>query len=111
MSLSVRLQDSFHKILDFLSLKKPAYRLTFFGLITIAVALVPYSFLEKAHLSLYERAGIPAPSIGLTRAYWKFIHGDFVGAWQRNKLIYLVLCIVVSLIARDIYSLLRHKKV
>ena len=79
-----------------------------FGIVTCLVVVVPYDWL--AHLSLWQALGIPSPSIGLTRAYWKLLHFDPVGAWERNKLIYAVLAIGLPLLARDAYLLFRHKK-
>lgn len=93
------------KVLNFLTLQKPESRLGFFGLVTFLLYLVPYNTLEKAHLSLYERLDIPSPSIGLTRAYWKLIRADFDGAWDKNKLVYPVVAIVLYLIIHDIRTI------
>ena len=96
-------------VMDFLTLQKPEFRLGFFGLVTMVLLVTPYQFLEQHHLSLYERLHIPSPSIGLTRAYWKLIHGDFSGAWQRNKLIYAVVCIVLGIVVKDILELISKR--
>jgi hypothetical protein len=89
------------KILETLSLRSPRARLGFFLICTVLIFFTPYSFLDRAKLSLYERMHIASPSIGLTRAYWKILHGDFMGAWHRNKLIYIVLPIILGIVVND----------
>ncbi len=79
-----------------------------FGMLTNAILLVvPYSWLERSHLSLYERMHIPSPSIGLTRAYWLLLHGHFSAAVQRNKLIVVVAPVLWMIFA---VALLRMKR-
>lgn len=97
------------KILDFLTLRKAAYRWSFIGGFSIVLFFVPYNFLEKAKLSLYERFHIPSPSIGLTRAYWKLIHGDIYGAWQRNKLIFVVLSLLIAILVYDLLQFCKRR--
>jgi hypothetical protein len=66
-----------------------------------------------AHVSLWAKLGMDwMPSIGLTRAYWLVLHGDFVAAWHRNGLIYLVLLVGIPLLLKDIWQLVRkfHQK-
>ena len=89
-------------LVELLSLSTARARLMVFSGISMLVFVTPYSFLDHAKLSLYERFHIPSPSIGLTRAYWKLLHGDPSGAWNRNKLIYLVICIIVGILLRDL---------
>ncbi|MFZ1483593.1 MAG: DUF2752 domain-containing protein [Candidatus Saccharimonadales bacterium] len=73
------------------------------------IFIAPYAWL--ASLSLWQRLGFEgAPSVGLTRAYWHVLHLDFYAAWERNKLIYLVLAIGLPLLVRDIMLIQRHKK-
>ncbi len=95
------------RVLEQLTLQTPASRVGVFGIVTAFLYAIPYGWLERAHLSLYERLHIPSPSIGLTRAYWRLIRLDFIGAWHRNKLIYLVVAIGLPLIIRDIIHLTR----
>ena len=82
-------------------------RLLFFLIVTLAVAIVPYAWL--GNLSLWQLLGIPSPSIGLTRAYWKILHGDPVGAFMRNPLIYVVLAVGLPLLIIDIRTYLRAR--
>lgn len=87
--------------MELASLQTRGARLAVIACLTLAIYVVPYQTLEHARLSLYERAGIPSPSIGLTRAYWKLIHGDPIGAWERNKLIYLVMLVLCVMFIHD----------
>ncbi len=93
-----------------IGLQTPRGRLFFFGCATGAIMCVPYSWLT--HLSLWQALHIPAPSIGLTRAYWLLIHGHPTAAWHRNRYIYLVLAIGLTLLAIDLLRILqeRHKR-
>lgn len=94
--------------LQTIGLSSPKGRLLFFALVTSGVFFAPYSWL--GHLSLWQLLQIPSPSIGLTRAYWKFLHLDFAGAWHRNALIYAVLVVVIAIVAKDIYTLLHARR-
>lgn len=80
----------------------------FFGGVTLTLLFIPYQWL--GNLSLWQTLGIPSPSIGLTRAYWKLIHGDPVGAFQRNPLILAVIAVGVPLLIADGIRLLQHDK-
>lgn len=92
-----------------ISLQTPLSRLLVFGVLTIAIFFSSYDWL--AHLSLWDRFGLEwMPSIGLTRAYWLLIHGDPVGAWQRNGLIYLVLAVGLPILIRDAWTMYRQVK-
>ena len=94
---------------EVISLQTPRGRLIFFGMVSMLVFIAPYTWL--ANLSLWQRLGLDgAPSIGLTRAYWHILHLEFAAAWERNKLIYLVLAIGLPLLVRDILLVRRHKK-
>lgn len=86
--------------LNIIGLQTPEGRLLFFGLVSLFVFLAPYEWL--ANLSIWQYLGIPMPSIGLTRAYHLLLHGDYVGAWDRNKLIFLVLAIGLPMLFRDL---------
>lgn len=90
-----------------IGLQTPGGRLLFFAVATLAIFLAPYDWL--AGLSLWQRLGIPSPSIGLTRAYWHLLHLDPGAAWQRNPLIYVVLAVGLPLLARDVYALTKGR--
>jgi hypothetical protein len=86
-------------LVEFIGLQSARGRLFFFATITIIIYLAPYHLL--GHLSIWQALHIPSPSIGLTRAYHLFLHGDFGGAWERNKLIYLVFAVGFPVLMRD----------
>jgi hypothetical protein len=93
--------------IEAITLKTARGRLLTFGILTSAIFFSRYHWLD--HLSIWGDLGIHhAPSIGLTRAYWLFIHGHPVAAWHRNPLIYLVLFIGLPLLIRDALKLLNQ---
>lgn len=93
------------KVLNILGLQTPAARLFVILGASSVIYLIGYqSLISTPTLSVYSRLGIPSPSIGLTRAYWLLIHGDFAGAWQMNKLIIVVAPVVLGLVLFDLYK-------
>lgn len=97
-------------LIELVSLSTPQAQLWFWGLATVIIFFLPYRFFEN--ISLWQRLGWDsAPSIGLTRAYWLLIHGDVAAAWDRNRLIFLIIAIGVPLLLIDIYKIIfRNKK-
>lgn len=95
-------------LIETVGLLTPRGRLIFFGITSSAIFLAPYSWLSN--LSLWQYIGIQSPSIGLTRAYWRVLHGDLVGAYERNWLILAVLAIGLPLLAIDLIKLIRSRK-
>lgn len=48
---------------------------------------------------LYALSGVPCPGCGMTRAFFSLLQLDFVGAWNWNPAVYLVLlCSVYAVI-------------
>ena len=72
------------------------------------IFIVPYHWLNN--LSLWQLLDIPSPSIGLTRAYWKLIHLDPVGAFERNALIYVVIAIGLPILIVDVSHYISSKR-
>lgn len=103
--LITRLKDI---LIETVGLQSPRGRLLFFGIISSGIFVVPYGWLSN--LSLWQYLGIQSPSIGLTRAYWRILHGDLAGAYERNGLIFVVLVVGIPLLAIDIIKLLRTRK-
>jgi len=94
-------------IVEIVTLSTAKGRLLFFVLATLIVYFVPYSWLNN--LSLWQRLGWDsAPSIGLTRSYYLLIHGNPIGAWHRNSLIYIVLVVWLVIMVKDIAELMRN---
>jgi hypothetical protein len=91
-------------LIESASLATPRGRITSFVVLSVAIFFCRYHWLD--HLSLWGNLGFShAPSIGLTRAYWLFLHGQIVAAWQRNWLIYMVLATGLPMVAVDIKHL------
>lgn len=95
-------------LVEIVGLQTPRGRLLFFGIVSSGIFLAPYAWLSN--LSLWQYIGIQSPSIGLTRAYWRVLHGDLVGAYERNWLIFAVLAIGLPILAIDIIKLIRVRK-
>ena len=91
-----------------IGLRTPRGRLIFFALVTLAVFIAPISALS--HLSLWQALHIPAPSIGLTRAYHYLLHGDVTAAYHRNRLIFLVLMVGLPILLKDLYNVFINVK-
>lgn len=92
---------AWRQITEIIGLQTPRGRVICFLAASAAIFVAPYDWL--AGLSLWQRLGIDAPSIGLTRAYWHILHLDPVAAWQRNRLIFVVLAIGLPMLARDAF--------
>ena len=95
-------------LLNIVGLQTPHGRLLFFCAVSLTVYLLPVHIL--AQLSLWNHLGLPAPSIGLTRAYHHVLHGDFTAAYHQNRLIYAILAIGLPLLAKDAYNVVIHFK-
>jgi hypothetical protein len=106
-----RLVRSTSLLLRFVALEKTSFLVGFVAIVTLFVLAVPYEWLESSRLSLYERLGIPSPSIGLTRAYWLLVRGRFDDAWDRNPLIYVTVVILIGIFSRSGLSYLKKKRV
>lgn len=89
-------------------MQKPKDRLIFFAILPLIIWLLTnIEFMPS--LSLYAHLGIPSPSIGLTRAFWELLAGDFAGAWNLNPLIYPVVLVVLSIIVKDLDTVFRKR--
>jgi hypothetical protein len=51
--------------------------------------------------SIFATLGLPSPSIGLTRAYWKLLHGDIAGAVRQNLMVVPVAITIGGIIIAD----------
>lgn len=92
------------RFMGLISLSTPRSRLGVWAILTTAIYIAPFAWLK--HLSLYGHLGWRgSPSIGLTRAYWFTLHGQFHNAWQMNSLIFLVLLVGIPLLISDALKL------
>lgn len=109
MTLRVALSSA-NRVAEFAGLQTPAARLTAFGAITAVLYVLPHEQLIKSpELSLWARLGIPAWSIGLTRAYSKLLHRDVRGAFELNPLIFPVLGVVAAIAITDVRALIASR--
>lgn len=100
-----------NNLINIIGLQTPEARILFFLLVTIVMLFISFEGLTNGPvLSIYSRLSIPSPSIGLTRAYWHFVHGNYQAAWQINHLIYLVVIIITIITALDVKTIIKKKK-
>lgn len=100
-----------NKILNTIGLQTPFSRIAAILSVTTFLYLIHYqSLLSIPTVSVYSRLNIPSPSIGLTRAYWYLIHGEFQSAWNMNKLIYFVAVVLATIVVVDVIRLIRNRR-
>lgn len=97
-------------LLDLISFNTPQARVINFTLIFLIAALVPTEKLhylpvrsiwkEVFHVELY--------SVGLTRAMSRLFHGDLVGAWNFNKLVFPVFFVMLFLLIFNMIKSIKH---
>ena len=76
-----------------------------FGMILFIAVVLPTSKLNYLPVrSIYKEVfGIEPYSVGLTRAMSRLLHGDFAGAMQFNKLVFLVFIVILALFCINAY--------
>ncbi len=95
--------------LEAISLSTPRGRLLFWLAATLVIFVSRFEWLEN--LSIWQRIGLDwMPSIGLTRSYWHLIHGNFVAAYNMNPLIFLVVLVGGTILARDFLQAIKTQK-
>src|SRR3989344_3976009 len=94
-----------------LSLSKPFSRVIVFSLGLITLFFLPTNKLHYLPVrSLYESIFNLQPySSGITRAVSRLLHGDIIGAWNFNPLVYLVIPIALFILVKDILYLIKTK--
>lgn len=96
-------------LVDLIGLQTPGSRLTVILGISASLYSISYStLLSIPTISIFARLHVPSPSIGLTRAYWYLIHGQFGNAWHMNKLIFIVFGVIVGLVVIDSVTIARN---
>ena len=95
-----------------IGLSSPLGRIIVFTTGLVTLALLPTQNLKYLPIrSIYEDIlHLRLYSFGTTRSISMILHGDFSGAWQLNKLSYLIILVVLILLVKDIYYLIRTKK-
>lgn len=95
-----------------IGLSSPLSRIIVFTVGLVTLALLPTQNLKYLPIrSVYEDIfHIKLYSAGITRSVSMILHGDFFGAWQLNKLSYLIIITVLILLIKDFYYLNRTRK-
>jgi hypothetical protein len=97
------------RLISFIGLSSPKSRVIIFSSILVALYLLPYSILVNLpKMSLYQIFGIKTYSLGQTRAISLILHGQFLEAWEMNKLSYLILLMVIFIVTRDLKKILTN---
>ena len=83
---------------------------TFFVLIFLIAALVPTDKLQYLPVrSIYKEIFHVEPySVGLTRAMSRLFHGDVIGAWNFNKLVFPVFLVMLFLLISNLIKSWRY---
>ncbi len=98
------------RLRNLIGLQTPASRLFVLGGGSLLLALISYGTLVSIPtISLYDRLGIPAPSIGLTRAYSQLLHGNLQAAWQTNPLVVAAAAAIAGIMITDIRQFWRSR--
>lgn len=98
-------------IINIIGLTTPFNRLLVFIGGIVILWILPFDRLQYLPIrSVYETLFHVKPySSGIMRGLSKLLHGDFYGAYEMNKLSYLVLLVVLFLIIKDILYVIRTK--
>jgi len=87
---------------------RTAKTIIFIGLFLFSILLLflPKDFFDKGQSLCVSRLlfDIECYGCGMTRAIQHLIHFDFQGAWDFNKLSFLVLPLIIYLILKEIYD-------
>lgn len=83
-------------------------RIIFFLIVSGAIFVWPPT--GPFTLSVWQHLGVESPSIGLTRAYRRLLHGEFTQAWQQNKIIFIVVAVGIVVLAKDVIALVNNSK-
>lgn len=96
-------------LLDLISFNTPQARVINFTLIFLIAALVPTDKLHYLPVrSIWKEVFHIEPySVGLTRAMSRLFHGDLMGAWNFNKLVFPVLAVMLFLLITNIIKSIR----
>ncbi len=99
-------------LFDLLSFNTSQARVINFLLIFLVAFLVPTNKLQYLPVrSIWKEVFNVEPySVGLTRAMSRLFHGDFIGAWNFNKLAYPVLAVMLFLFITSLVESIKYYK-
>lgn len=99
-----------HFLFDLVSFNTPQARVINFILIFLTAALVPTDKLHYLPVrSIWKEVFHIEPySVGLTRAMSRLFHGDLVGAWNFNKLVFPVFAVMLLLLIHNFVKSIKY---
>lgn len=96
--------------LDWVSLATPKSRVLIFSLAILVLAILPTNQLYLLPVrSVYETFGLHSFSTGIIRSVSYILHGEWVLAWQMNKLGYVVLVTAGVIYLKDVANLIQNR--
>jgi|SRR3989344_893915 len=98
--------------LDLLSFGTPQAKVINFSLMLLISILVPTKDLHYLPIRSIWRDvfKIEPYSVGLTRAMSRLFHGDLIGAWNFNKLVFPVAVVVIWLLIGNLIKSIKYYK-
>lgn len=99
-------------LLDIISFNSPQAKVFNFILIFLIAASVPTDKLKYLPIrSIYESIfHIQLYSSGVTRAMSRLFHGDFLGAWRFNKLVFPVFLTMLIILVINMFKCIKYYK-
>lgn len=93
--------------LNIISFGSPKSRIFIFSSIFSFLILLPTKFLEKGPTICVFKLVLnkECPACGMTRAMSRLLHLDFIGAWNFNKLVFIVFGLMIFLLIKDIIKI------
>ena len=87
----------------------------FIMLVAVMAAGVIYYLMTQAGFSIpcyiHEITGLYCPGCGITRMFIRLIHLDFYGAFRSNPVVFAISPVLVVLLFKQQYSIIRYGKV
>ena len=99
-----------HFLFDLLSFNTPQARVINFILIFLIAVLVPTDKLHYLPVrSIWKEVfNLELYSVGLTRAMSRLFHGDLIGAWNFNKLVFPVFVVILFLLIHNAFKSIKY---
>lgn len=93
------------------ALEKSKVKLGLYLIIPLVLFLLPLSLIEAApSVCLFKNIlGIECPGCGITRAVVSVLHGDWIRAWEYNRMVVVVFPLLCYLYLKGLMKELRIK--